>query len=174
MSYLSCHQFDSGVCQQEVVRGSFPTAGAACASPSVVLLPWLHSASPTGEITRCCVCFPLSCAVAARRFQPAGFGPGLSAAHLPAGGEDRAAAGSQPPAAAADLQPAEERQDDQDQRGAVLLSAGTVVLLCLSNIDRRIGNLTRVPLTAAGCQGHEYWKCEETNHCLRLQVWIWC
>lgn len=76
------------------------------------------------EITRC-VCFPLSCAVAARWFQPAGFRPGLSAAHMPTGGEDRAAAGNQPPAAEADLQPAEEQQDDQDQRGASLCSSCT-------------------------------------------------
>lgn len=62
--------------------------------------------------------FLLSCVVAARWFQPAGFRSGLSAAHMPTHREDRKAAGSQPPAAEADLQPAEERQDDQDQRGA--------------------------------------------------------
>lgn len=67
----------------------------------------------------------LLCAVAARWLQPTGLRTGLPAAHLPAGGEDQPAAGDQPPASEAHLQPAEEQQDEQEQRGALLSAAPT-------------------------------------------------
>lgn len=62
-------------------------------------------------------------------FQPFGFRPGLSAAHLPTHREDWTVAGNQPPAAEADLQPAEKQQDDKDQRGVGLISSFGIMLI---------------------------------------------
>lgn len=50
---------------------------------------------------------------------------------MPTHREDREAAGGQHPAAEADLQPAEERQDDQDQRGARSFLPLLAVVACV-------------------------------------------